>query len=274
MGARVSVHLTLGLPDETRFDADAGVSTTRYGLIRRAATGKHEYALSYNATLKVANWVAWELNASWLGSQPRTDSFRADDTLPVALQPGPQLVDYAEPVYDRGHLCPSGDRTLDRDDNDSTFLLTNIVPQASSTNQGPWALLEDELRAAARSGREVFVVAGPHFAPPIAWTLGGTSGVAVPTSTWKVAVVLGAPGDGVSAVGAGSRVIGVLMPNAGTLLGRSDPWTTWCASPRAIEGLTGLDFLADVPRAVQDALEVGCDPACDPTSASFLANCR
>jgi DNA/RNA endonuclease G (NUC1) len=89
-----------------------------------------------------------------------------------------------------------------------------------------------------------------------------------------VVVVLAAPGDGVSAVSATSGVIGVLMPNEKALIGRSDPWTQWCASPRVLEQKTGLDFLADVPRPVQDAMETRCDPACDPTSASYLANCQ
>jgi endonuclease G len=75
-------------------------------------------------------------------------------------------------------------------------------------------------------------------------------------------------------VTASTRVISVLMPNANALIAMNDPWTKWCASPRAIEQKTGLDFLSDVPRAVQDVLEVRCDPACDVTSASYLANCR
>jgi endonuclease G, mitochondrial len=278
LGASVSLHLTLGIPDDTDFLAPSSASPSpgHYGLVRKAQAsglGKDEYALSYDSQLKVPNWVSWELNRGWRGSQPRTDTYRPDDTLPAAL-PGPQLADYQEPVYDRGHMCPSADRTLTFDDNASTFYLTNMVPQAKHNNQGAWQKLEAELQALADSGRELFIVAGPVFVPPVRWTLGGTSGVAVPTSTFKVAVVLGAPGQGVADVTASTRVIGVLMPNDDALMGMDDPWTKYCAAPRAIEAQTQLDFLADVPRAVQDALEQRCDPACDTSSASYQAYCR
>ncbi|MGI0154333.1 DNA/RNA non-specific endonuclease [Pseudidiomarina sp. WS423] len=45
---------------------------------------------------------------------------------------------------------------------------TNITPQASGLNQGPWARLENAVRQLARSGQDVYVVTGPlhewHFA--------------------------------------------------------------------------------------------------------------
>jgi endonuclease G len=277
LGASLSVHLTLGVPDATDFQPAAGASpsTTRYGILREDLTAsppRHEYALSYNSQLRVPGWVSWELNRSWRGSQPRANTYRPDDTLPASL-PGPQLADYAEPVFDRGHLCPSGDRTSTFRDNDSTFYLTNMVPQAVHSNQGPWLTLEQALQALAAAGKELFIVAGPLFQGPVRWTR-GDSGVAVPTATFKVAVVLEAAGQGVESVTSATRVVSVLVPNDDAWLGLADPWTRYCASPRAIEALTGLNFLSDVPQAVQDLVEARCDPACDPTSASYQAHCR
>ena len=55
---------------------------------------KSQYVISYNSGRKIPNWVSWELNTSYLGSTPRQDDFRPDDTLPPTL-PQAQLADYS-----------------------------------------------------------------------------------------------------------------------------------------------------------------------------------
>ena len=73
---------------------------------------KAGYVISYNSSRKVANWVSWELNSSYLGDVDRRNDFRPDNTLPAAL-PQASLDDYSGSGFDRGHMCPSADRTLD-----------------------------------------------------------------------------------------------------------------------------------------------------------------
>src|SRR5207244_125800 len=124
---------------------------------------KHQYALSYNGARRVPNWVSWELNRSWLGSVARQNDFRPDDTFPSAI-PQAQLSDYLNSGWDRGHMCPSEDRTLTVADNQNTFYLTNMVPQADNVNGGPWEQLESYSRSLAISGKELFVLSGGVYA--------------------------------------------------------------------------------------------------------------
>jgi endonuclease G, mitochondrial len=70
---------------------------------------KSPYALSYNRDKGIPNWVSWQLNPGWLGNVDRSNNFRPDTTLPTGWYQVRQG-DYTSSGYDRGHLCPSGDR--------------------------------------------------------------------------------------------------------------------------------------------------------------------
>jgi endonuclease G, mitochondrial len=239
-GASVSVHTTLGLPSpSSTADVDRFLSV------------KSGYVVSYNSSRKVANWVSWELNTSYLGGTDRQDDFRPDDTLPATL-PQAALADYSGSGFDRGHMCPSADRTLTTAANSQTFLLTNMVPQAANNNRGPWAAMENDLRAIARTGKELFVISGGVFTSG-SGRIG--SGVWVPDKTFKVVVVLDAVGQGPADVSSGTRVIGVMMPNANALISEAADWHSFRVSVDAIEAATGDNFLSDVDPAVQAAVE-------------------
>ena len=56
------------------------------------------------------------------------------------------LRDYTNSTYTKGHLNPSLHHHH-ADDRKATFTLTNIVPQKQGSNAGPWARLEDGVRA-------------------------------------------------------------------------------------------------------------------------------
>jgi endonuclease G len=211
---------------------------------------KSGYVISYNSGRKVPNWTSWELNASYLGSTSRQDTFRQDDTLPSNM-PQASLADYSGSGYDRGHMCPSGDRTLTVTANSQTFYLTNMVPQAAANNQGPWNELENYSRSLAQNGKELFIISGGTFSPS---SLSVGSGVKVPDKTWKVIVVLDAAGQGVSSVTTSTRVIGVLIPNNNSI-SSSTPWRNFRVSVDSIEALTGHDYLSDVDPAIQSVVE-------------------
>jgi endonuclease G len=170
--------------------------------------------------------------------------------------PQATLGDYAGSGYDRGHMCPSADRTLTTTANSQTFYLTNMVPQAGNNNRGPWAALEAESRDLAGAGKELFVIAGGTFSAS-SLTIG--NGVKVPDKTFKVIVVLDAVGQGASSVTASTRVIAVLMPNANSQISLSAPWRNFRVSVDAIEALTGQDLLSDVDPAVQAVVEARVD---------------
>jgi endonuclease G len=243
-GAMLSVHTTLGIPAPTSASTpDAFLSV------------KDDYVVSYNGSRKVPNWVAWELNTSYLGTAPRQDDFRPDNTFPPS-EPQAQLTDYSGSGFDRGHMCPSADRTLTVPANSQTFYLTNMVPQAGNNNRGPWEKLEEELRTIAQTGKELFIISGGVFSAS-STTIG--TGVSVPDKTFKVVVVLDSVGQGAAGVTTSTRVIAVMMPNSNSLIGLSDPWRNFRVSVDAIEAATGDDFLSDVDPAVQAVIEARVD---------------
>jgi endonuclease G len=243
-GAALSRHTTLGIPR-------AASSTDANNFL----SVKSGYVVSYNGSRKVPNWVSWELNTSYLGSTARQDDFRPDDTLP-ASEPQASLADYSGSGYDRGHMCPSADRTLTVAANQQTFFLTNMVPQAANNNQGPWANMENDLRAIVQTGKELYIVSGGTFSAS-SNTIG--SGVVVPDETFKVVVVLDAVGAGPAAVTTGTRVIGVMMPNENAQISRTADWHSFRVSVDSIEAATGFNFLSDVDPAVQSVIEARVD---------------
>lgn len=236
-----SVHLTLGNPS----GAVANVTYTTNYLME-----KPQFAMSYHKTKGTPNWVAWHLNSSWLGSTDRQDNFRADATLPSGwYQVGANS--YSGSGFDRGHMCPSADRTLNVTDNGATFLMTNMVPQAPNNNQGPWANMENYLRTLATSGKEMYIYSGGYG---VMKTI-DAGRVSVPTNTWKIVVVLDNGTNDLSRVTTSTRVITVDMTNYDANISRSADWKTFRTTVDAIESKTGYDFLNQVSTSIQATIE-------------------
>ncbi|MET0398666.1 MAG: DNA/RNA non-specific endonuclease [Longimicrobiaceae bacterium] len=214
---------------------------------------KRQYVLSYNPRLNVANWVSWNLNRTHFGDEPRSPAFMSDSALPARFT---RVVasDYTGSGYSRGHMVRSEERTATPADNASTFLLTNVLPQTQDLNAGPWLGLERYLQEQAqREGREIYVVAGGIF-PPQPQTLRGRGKVAIPTSTWKIAVLL-PYGRGLADVKSARdlRVIAVNMPNANGIA--TKPWREYLTTVDALEQATGYDFLDQLPDEIEAEVE-------------------
>jgi endonuclease G len=240
-GLAISVHLSLGVPD----DSSVGVST-RWLLLRT------QLATSYDTTRKVPRWSSWTLDATHFGTATRATSFRTDPQLPTGV-PQARDSDYVNSGFDRGHLCPSADRTATDADNDATFFLTNVVPQTHTSNAGPWLDLEDEARAIARTGKKLVIIAGPIFGAT-QQSIG--TGVQVPVSMFKVAVII--DGEyGPSSVTSSTKVYAAIVPNASVLSGA---WRSYQVTIDEVERQTGLDFLSDVHPTLQAELETHLDP--------------
>ena len=224
---------------------------------------RHEqFTASYNATRGEPNWVSYDLDAAHFGAEDRCDCFTMDPDLPATF-PRITTDDYTNAGafagygIDRGHMTRSFDRTTGSLDNARTYLFSNVVPQAADLNQGPWANLENDLGDLARfQGREVYVITGPAGNKG---TLKDLGRVVIPTSTWKVAVIL--PHDHGLADIVDYRdleVIAVNMPNEPGV--RNVDWHTYLTTVDAIEALTGYDLLASLPDDVEAAVESGTQP--------------
>lgn len=228
-------------------------SPTNYLLVR------DQYALSYHRDQGKPNWVSWHLSSAWLGSAARQDDFRADASLPGGWYQV-KASDYSGSGFDRGHNCPSGDRTGSVADNSATFLLSNMMPQAPNNNQQTWANLENYARTLVGAGNELYIICGSYGK-------GGTGSngtyqtiasghVQVPSNCWKVLVVLPTGSNDVARITTSTRVIAVNTPNNNSL---SASWGSYRTSVDAIEAATGLDLLSAVTSSVQNALEAKVD---------------
>jgi DNA/RNA endonuclease G, NUC1 len=210
---------------------------------------KPQYTLSYNRSKATANWVGWRLDSSWIGSTPRQDDFRPDTTLPTGWY---QVLDedYSGSGYDRGHMTPSGDRTNSVANNSATFLMTNMVPQLSANNQGPWEEFESYLRTLAGQGREIYIFTGPSG--NIGTIAQGR--VVVPQYTWKVVLVIPNGTDDLARVNKSTRVFGIIVPNFPPL-NINAPWRNFRVTVNEVENLTGYDFFSAIPRTTQEIIE-------------------
>ena len=228
---------------------------------------KRQYVESYNPSRGGPNWVSWVINSTQFGAAPRCDCFSADQALPSSVYHVVDF-DYRNGGYDRGHMVQSESRTTTDQENASTFLLTNILPQGAENNQGPWSKFENYLNDQARASNgvatkhEVYVVAGGIYGTSPE-TLKGEGKVAIPDYTWKIAVVM-PDGKGLADVtSAGDlEVIAIKMPNlttpgvtASSVGIRNNAWEQYKTTVDEIERETGYDFLSKLPDNIEVLVE-------------------
>ncbi|UOQ67879.1 DNA/RNA non-specific endonuclease [Hymenobacter volaticus] len=240
--------LALGNPSGAVTDAN---SPNNYLLV------KPQFTIGYDRDQGKPNWVSWHLDISDRGAADRQDDFRNDTALPTGWYQA-QSNSYNGSVtgFDRGHNCPSADRTSSVENNSATFFMTNMMPQSSKNNQGPWADLEDYTRTFL-PGNEMYVVCGSYGKGGI-----GSTGVryetldngriTVPSDCWKVIVILPVGDNDAARVNANTRVIAVNMPNINDI---NPNWGTYRTTVDAIEAATGYDLLSNLPIEVQNAIE-------------------
>lgn len=210
---------------------------------------KPQYTISYNRSKATPNWVAWRLDSSWIGTTPRQDTYRPDPALPAGWYQV-QDFDYSGSGYDRGHMCPSGDRTNSVDNNSATFLMTNFVPQLSANNQGPWEDLESYCRTLAGSGNELYIIDGP--VGNVGTIAGGK--IVVPQYTWKVVLVLPNGSNDLQRINKGTRAFGIIVPNFPPV-DINAPWRNFRVTVDQVEQLTGYDFFTAIPKITQEMIE-------------------
>lgn len=230
---------------------------------------KNTFVLSYNASSLCPNWVAWHLCPADFGTAARSNSFRPDSSLPEDWY-RVKKSDYRFNVYgfDRGHVCPSADRTFSKEDNESTFLMTNMIPQAPDLNRIVWRDLEMFERSLAESGNELYIFAGPagsggksargEFSeiPVAAENPEGGEGLAVnvPAWSWKIMLVLPFGDDDSARIGEETDVISVCVPNVQGCASVGS-WEQYLTTIDYIEEITGFDFFSALPDELETVLE-------------------
>lgn len=224
------------------------------------------YKLAYSNSRGIPTWVAWHFQSEDKGTTPRQDDFRADAQLPVGWYQV-QANSYSGSGFDRGHNCPSADRTLTVSANSSTFLMTNMIPQAPTFNQGPWAGLEDFTRnTLVGTGNEAFIYMGNtghggYNVNGIYHTIAGGT-VTVPAKIWKVILIIPKGNGDLSRIHSDAKVLVVNMPNNNSLYstGGSTSWYNYRTTINALEAEANaagvqLDLLRNVADSIKTVLK-------------------
>ncbi|MGN6397272.1 MAG: DNA/RNA non-specific endonuclease [Mucilaginibacter sp.] len=216
----------------------------------------HKYYIeSYNRDKSEPNWVSWHLCSADLGETDRLNNFRPDETLPDGWYEADNN-SYKRCGFDKGHNCPSGDRTSTPDANSATFLMDNIIPQAPNNNQHTWEHLESYCRNKVKRGNEAYIIMG-------AYGSGGTGRngyatvidngrITVPAHIWKVVIIIPEGDDDLARVDEDTQVIAVNTPNDNSI---SNNWMNYMCTIKSIEDATGYNLLSALPLPVQQALE-------------------
>jgi endonuclease G len=213
------------------------------------------YTESYSRDRCGPNWVSWHLGATDLGSTDRLNNFRADTKLPAGWYEA-QNYSYKDSGFDKGHNCPSGDRTNTSDANSATFLMDNIVPQAPYNNQRTWEHLESFSRSQVQQGNEVYIIMGSYGT-------GGTGSkgyaetidqgrINVPAHIWKVVIIIPNGNQDLKRINKTTTVIAVDTPNDNSI---NPNWMQYVCTVRDIEKNTGYNLLSNLPKTVQDVIE-------------------
>ena len=227
---------------------------------------KPQYTLSYNTSTLCPNWVAWHLDNENMGSADRMDDFRPDPELPAGWY-GIKKADYQYNKYgfDRGHVCPSADRTTTKEDNSMTFLMTNMVPQSPDNNRIIWMHFENFERELVKDGNEVYIVAGPYGTGgtsskgtfdeiPVSLKSGEVLHMNVPAYTWKVLIAIPSGEGDFERIDDSAVAIAINVPNKMGMQKTGD-WEQFLCSIDDIEKLTGYDFFELLPDDIENKLE-------------------
>lgn len=121
------------------------------------------YTFYWNWAARVADWVAYPLNKSLIGSHyGRSEAWDYDPLLPKEKQQDVSGGYKAGNAgrFARGHQIASADRQGNYDRNAPTFYGTNMTPQNFDFNSGIWASLEDAVRGWAYNSDTLYVVTG------------------------------------------------------------------------------------------------------------------
>ena len=221
------------------------------------------YVESYSMSRGTPNWVSWHLDPNnFDGTATRKDDFASFSGLPNNWYQV-QSSSYSGSGFDRGHNCPSGDRTSSSTANSATFLMTNMIPQAPNNNQKTWESFESYLRSQALNGFEVYVIMGSYGTGGIGSASASVVNtinngkITVPSNVWKVAVLLKKGDNDISRVSSSTRVIAINTPNINST---SPSWKDYIVSVREIESATGYNLLSSLPQNLQDIVERVKDP--------------
>ncbi|WP_271767267.1 DNA/RNA non-specific endonuclease [Aquimarina algiphila] len=219
-----------------------GVSEYGFFYLPTSTTGAiitHDhYSLSYSEKHEQAEWVAYELKKEHLSDNNfKRPYFKQDKKVRSSSA---DWRNYKKSGYERGHLCPAGDRRFTYEAFEETFFTSNVSPQNREFNSGIWNALEQKTRYWAQLYDGVYVVTGGVLSDDLDDI--GYEAVSVPRYFYKVILKENVKN---------SKMIAFLMPHK-----KSNASLKQFVVPvDKIEKLTGIDFFPQLDDKIENQLE-------------------
>lgn len=232
-------------------------STKNYGMT---------YALEWDHQKRATRWVCWEMDASNRAEPysrntlwPNGDPWAYDPLVPQEEQqatyselsnsfyPGydPNKHAKADYLYQKGHICASQDRIYDKEANEQTFYMTNIMPQVGNFNAKLWAKLEAQVRTWGKNCDTLYICKGGTIDKD-SQIIGYTIGNHIVPKFFFMALF--------RVTSKGTSAIGFWMEHLNQDLS-SDKLSKYAKSIDQLEALTGIDFFCNVPDETEDKVE-------------------
>ena len=201
---------------------------------------RNTYVFSYSEEHEQSEWVAYYLDSDDVKSTNFDRPFFEQD--PLVESVSADWRNYKNSGYDKGHLCPAGDRKGSFDEYNETFFTSNISPQEHEFNSGVWNRLEEKVRYWALKNDGLYIVTGGVLTDNLKTI--GKEKVSVPNYFYKVLLSKD-----------GSKMISFLVPHQDS----DKPLYEFVVSVDEIEKMTGIDFYPNLPDNVENQLEAKSD---------------
>tara|TARA_R110002051_G_scaffold278831_1_gene340256 strand:- start:5334 stop:6134 length:801 start_codon:yes stop_codon:yes gene_type:complete len=196
------------------------------------------YSLSYNEKYEQAEWVAYKLEKRQLTYDDRQRPDFIED--PKVKTKSADWRNYRGSGYDRGHLCPAGDRRFSEYAYNETFYTSNISPQDNKFNAGIWNDLEQKVRHWCKIYDTLYIITGGVLEDDLPTI--GDEDVSVPNYFYKIIA---------RKEGTDIKMIGFIFENKQT----NTSLKSHLVSIDELERKTGLNFFEKLPDSLEKELE-------------------
>lgn len=232
--------------DDSEIIDNTDVLSSSFNFLPTSTTNQivlHDYySLSYSEDHEQAEWVAYELKASHITRTNRKRPYFIYDE--KVKTTSANYRNYKRSGYDKGHLCPAGDRKFSKVAFNQTFFTSNISPQKHDFNSGVWNRLEQKTRFWAGKDKQLYVITGGILIKGLKTI--GQEKVSVPEHFYKILLDYSKPQI---------KAIAFLMPHKGS----NAPLYKFVVSIDEIERLTAIDFFPELPDDIEGSLEKSSD---------------
>ena len=196
------------------------------------------YSLSYSEAFEQAEWVAYRLQRSHLTDDLRERPDFIED--PKVKTKSADWRNYRGSGYDRGHLCPAGDRRFSELAYNETFYTSNISPQLPDFNAGIWNDLEKQVRIWCKKYDELIIITGGVLESGLPGI--GQEDVSVPD--WYYKIIARGSGDDF-------KVVAFLIPHEPLF----DSYDKYMVPVDRVEQKTGIDFFTRMDEEITEKAE-------------------